>query len=710
MKNRTWHILKTYWKRPLILLLLIPLVTSFIALVLLGEGESRVQIAMRPHERGRVHHVFTELLPSEAEKNTSLETIPMLLKRMSAKQVQSLNMVCLHVGDPLPDLSVLPNLQYLRIHGFKFTQENIDHLCALPLLDALVIEQWELPPGALAQLGQKVSELEVLGLSLDKHQAELSHMTKVKLLAVNPLNASPDLIQHIAQLPNIETLTLVEPGPIVRSKNEHWQIIELSQKEINTLTAHPKLKEIYANWSERNPQYHLQLDALLPLRALPTSFSQNRLIAINLTVVASFVIFAIVALQLWAHLISPSAAVVPNYLQPHRNVGLGILIVGLLTYFLLLLRYGFALLPTLCIVLYFPSVCCLYSIALNSKNKVFATILIPLLFASFLLSAMFSSVLFELYASSCIWFFRNNLPVFTALVLLIEIVCIAGALNKLPLVTVLVNENSVFAPAYSFWDVERAQKRQMEQAVNSWLYRRMDAETKTLRYRGDSTLQMVSLWRSGNMFRARSLLGFIALMILFGLLIHLFRVWFLEEELFAQDLRWMNGLFSAPISIGIALPALIWWQRRNSMEAEFMRPVNRPNLIKQLHLALVIDHGIVLLGALAISGMLAYEGQRTLPELLCLMALDCVAGPLWMVGVNMSVFVCKESWKAVALMIGLYMFAFILVMLTAIADEELIESNLQSLIVLVVATVFAILAALGLNLMMHKAALRREWG
>tara|TARA_R100001143_G_C3294021_1_gene102552 strand:- start:362 stop:679 length:318 start_codon:yes stop_codon:yes gene_type:complete len=97
-------------------------------------------------------------------------------------------------------------------------------------------------------------------------------------------------------------------------------------------------------------------------------------------------------------------------------------------------------------------------------------------------------------------------------------------------------------------------------------------------------------------------------------------------------------------------------------------------------------------------------------ELFNLMLLVSIAAPLWILGTNATVLVFKRTWIIVGSMFALYTLAGTLV-ISIIAWQYQPGSNfIPDLQTMFVSTLMAIAGALCLNVLMYRAALKREWG
>ncbi|MFK7778573.1 MAG: hypothetical protein QM501_10765, partial [Gimesia sp.] len=668
--NQYKQILRTYWQRPLIVLLAVLSIPIFIFFVVGRTDGNVIQIGPRPHAPGRIESVYTVSKNIKHEDRKTLQTLSELLERVDPEEVTSLNIIRLHVDDPLPDLSPFQNLVYLDLGGFELTDANIDQICHLPKLDALVVNVTRLPTGAIQRFGQKVSELELLAFTLEAHLNEIPQMSKVKLLALHLTGASPDLIEHIVQVPQLQQLTLavsqnIEAIQRQSNKSQGWNYIDLNKKQIAQLRNHPTLKEVYADWFFMKRSRKFSESVFLPVRALPIIYSKSKIRAISGTMFAMALLFAILFIQLWGHFISPAAKVVPHYLIPHRRVAVGIFSAGVLLYWLALLRYDFGMLSSLSLVLFLPAICCFFLIAQLSKKVYLQWMAIPLIFSFLIFIPIFNESGFKAVASTAIWFLWGYMPILSLSIIAIETIFILWCLTNLRLITEFTNENYSSIPAFSPWDPERIKqiqwkRLQEKKQMNIFLWF-IDRGTTNLKYCGGSTLQMVHLWRQGNTFRPLMIVMLLLLMVFFGFLFNGIRCLITGAELFPENLRSLSNLLGMPCGIAIILPTAIWWQRRKSLDVESIKPVSRNNFVKQLYLSLALDHWLVLtcLIGLTATNFPLFNASSEKTQALSMLLLFGIAGPLWILGINSAVLAFKRSWVVALSMILLIVIPFV---------------------------------------------------
>ncbi|WP_339731007.1 hypothetical protein [uncultured Gimesia sp.] len=712
--NQYKQILKTYWQRPLVLLLVI-LLLPFLVYMAVGKVDGNViQIGPRPHAPGRIERVYVDSETPKRSEEKSLQTYTEFLEHVDPQDVIALNLIRLHVNDPLPDLSPFQNLVYLDLRGFELTDANVDQICQLPKLDALVINQHRLPGGALQRFGKKVSQIELLALTLEEHPDEISQMSNVKLLALHLFDAAPDILENVVQIPQLQQLTLsvsqnLEAHRGQSRKSQAWDYIDLNEQQIALLRNHPTLKEVYANWFYMDHVRKIKKSAFLPVRALPITYSNNKIQAISGVIFLMVILFSIVSLQLWAHFISPAARVVPHYLVPHRRVAVGIFSVGVLLFWFALLRYGFGMLPSLNLVLFSPAICCIFFIAQLSGKTYQKWLAVPMLISLFWLFPQFTNLGFKTIASTAIWFLWGQMPILSLTIIGIEIACIFWSITKLSAITDMVNETYNSVPAYSPWGSQRSKQIQWKKETRLFFWF-IDHGLTKLKYGGGSTWNMVHLWRQGNTFRPLGVLTFFLLVVVFGLLFQGMHCYFTGEELFPHNRSSLSVALGGPCGMAIVIPAIIWWQRRKSLELESMRPVSRNHFVKQLYLSLALDHWLAVICLIGLSVPRLFDAPGGKIEILGMLLLLGIAGPLWLIGISSSVLAFKRSWVIVLSFFVLSVLPFATLAPVAILNESNPVGGPEDVRLLIQMALIAIPAAIGLNVLMYYAALKREWG
>ncbi|QDV48080.1 hypothetical protein [Gimesia fumaroli] len=709
--NQYKQILKTYWQRPLVLLLMIFILSFFVYLAMGKTDGNVIQVGPRPHAPDRIERVYTDSDTPKPGEEKSIQTYTEFLEHVDPQDVVALNLIRLNVNDPLPDLSPFQNLVYLDLGGFELTDANVDQICQLPKLDALVVTQPRLPAGALQRFGKKVSQLELPALTLEKYPDEIPQMSNVKLLALHLFDAAPEILENVVQIPQLQQLTLSVNQNLEAHRRQSrtaqaWDYIDLNEQQIALLRNHPTLKEVYANWFYMDHVRKIKKSAFLPVRALPIMYSNNKIKAISGTIFSMVLLFSIVSLQLWAHFISPAARVVPHYLVPHRRVAVGIFSVGVFLFWFALLRYGFGMLPSLNLLLFSPAVCCLFVIAQLSGKTYQKWLTVPMVVSLFWFFLIFSNQGFKAIASTAIWFLWGQMPILSLIIIGIEIAFIFWSLTKLPAVTDMVNESYTSMPALSPWDSQRSKQFQWKKK-NRLFFWFIDHGITGLKYRGESTWNMVHLWRQGNTFRPLAVLTFFLLVVFFGLLFQGIRCYFTSEELFPHNRIPLSVIFGGPCGLAIIMPAITWWQRRKSLEVESMRPVSRNDFVKQLYLSLALDHW---LAVICLIGLSLFDAPRGVTEVLGMFLLFGIAAPLWLIGMSSSVLAFKRSWVIVLNIIGLLILPIAFFASIAVFNNSNTVGGPEDVQLLIQMALAAIAVAIGLNVLMYFATLKREWG
>lgn len=708
------QILKTYWQRPIVLLLSALFLSGWLTLVWGPTSGNVMRVGARPRKPGPSATVITGAVPPRADRARSIETFADLLERTDPAEIRSLYLTRVKPDDPLPDLRPFRNLVFLSLSGFELTTDEADRICQLPRLNGLTLVEPLLHKGVLERVGRKVSELELLSPALESHADEIPQMTQVKLLAVHLLNASPAFLEQITRLPALQQLTLLRSesaiinGPFPRRPQALDQI-DLSPEQLALLRDKPTLKEVYANWFLMRRLRGFTDATLLPVRAMPTTYSKYRVNAFRGAVFLSAILFGALALQLWAHFITPTARLTPDYLAPHRRLAVGILVAGTLLISLPLLRQEIGVLPALSLTLLLPALGSLFLMAQLSRKPFWQWASVPLVLLVVPFLTVFSNPLLKVNTVEVIWYLRGHLPWQALMIITGEVLCIAWLLIRFPVITEQVHEASDRLPAFSPWNQANSPERQGQQAGQS-LLKLFDPSPDKLQLSHRSIWQMAHLWRLGNAYRPRALLVVLIYVLFFGWLYQWLTSLLTGEPAISQSRPLVVSLFYFYSIIGILQPPLIWWQRRRSMASEALHPVSRTTLVKQLYLGLALDHSFLVTGLLIMLALQGFDLTSRMSEFCSLLLLVGLAAPLWIIGTNAAVIVFERAWIIVGSMFGLYLFAILSV---AAVLTWYLRSQVDSVhagLFLFIATFTAITIALGLNVLMYRAALKREWG
>ncbi|QDV19120.1 hypothetical protein Pan153_37830 [Gimesia panareensis] len=711
------QILKTYWQRPLVLLLSALFLSGWLMLVWGPTSGDVMRVGARPRKPGPSATVITGAVPPHADRAHSPQTFADLLERTDPAEIRSLYLSRLNDDDPLPDLRPFRNLVFLNLSGFELTADEAEQICQLPRLDSLELLEPMLHPGVLERVGRKVSQLELLSPALESHADEIPQMTQVKLLAVHLLNTSPAFLEQVTRLPVLEQLTLLPSegvvinGPFPRRPQTLDQI-DLSPEQLALLRDKPTLNEVYANWFLMRRLRGFTDGTLLPVRALPTTYSKYRVNAFRGAVFLTAILFGALALQLWAHFITPAARLTPDYLAPHRRLAVGILVAGTLLISLPLLRQELGVLPALSLTLFLPALGSLFLIAQLSRKSFWKWAAVPLVMLVVPFLTIFSNPVLKVNTAEVIWYLRGHLPWQALMIITGEVLCIAWLLIRFPVITEQVHEASATLPDFSPWNQANSPERQGQQSRQP-LLRLLDPSPDKLHLSHRSIWQMARLWRLGNAYRPRALLlPLLAYFLVFGLMFQGLTYLRTVEPAFSQPFPLVAILFSSFCGIGIFLPPLIWRQRLRSMASEALHPVSRTSLVKQLYLGLALDHCILVTGLLLLVILALYRFDLTAgsSESCCLLLLVGLAAPLWIIGTNAAVIVFQRAWIIVGSMFGLYVLAALSVAAVLTWYVRYQVDTVHAGLFLMIATFTAIVVALGLNVLMYRTALKREWG
>lgn len=717
--NQHYQILRTYWRRPLLLVLGAVFAVAYWFLAFSPMDEDEIDIAPSPEITTPWDGAYYVVRGRDTSNSVGewaeheFSTFAQFLEHVRDDEVRGL---VLYGEPPLPDLSRFRKMAGLRVGGYTLTMDEVDQICDLPELKMLHLSEMELPPGGLQRLGQKVSELEIPASLLLKHANEIPQMSKVKLLTVNVTEAGPDLLEIICQAPQLRQLTLINRNSELNydeltdelTWETEWIPIHLSEKQIAKIRHHPTLREIYADWSHVESEKEVNDETLLPVRALPLYYPSAKADAILKVALSMLVLFVILALQLRAQFVSPAAAVVPNYVKPHRRVAAGILTAGVLLLWLSLMRYEFSLLPSLALILVVPSVGGVVVRACLSGGRTLRRLMLLMMFCA-AFPVIYIVADFKMIASDAIWFLRGHMPVFTVSVIVIAVLAILWTLKTLPAITALANEEFATIPAFAFWYRDGIPAWQGKKSDYKVL-KHLDASIRGLHHQRRTSLQMAKLWRTGNAFRPVALLLFVGGIVLFRIAIEGIYALMNGEAIVMWNSGWVTGALATAIGLGVCLPAVVWLQRCQSLQAESLKPVDRRALRKQLYLALALDHWLVWIGLLGFIIVRDWERLGGVTSLTGARVLLGIAVGLWILGTNTTVFVYKRAWVVVGWMFAFY--AVVVVAMTPIMEWSLTDQSATAELARLYfgSAIIAVPAAIGLNVLMYRAMLRREWG
>lgn len=705
--DRYYQILKTYWRRPLILLLVVVFLLCFGNLAFMPMSNRLSDIYAEPEPVGKLQFVNSSVDEAQSATHSTdgQETLDGLLEKQNGKSIRSLCVTEQKDGDRLPDLTKVPNLGYLKLSGFDLTDDIVDQILRLPKLNSLELTSREIPAGALTKIGQHVTQLQIRSLGMEQHLDEIPKMSAVRLLTLEYENLSPELMEAITKIRHLQKLSLVPRGRKVSSQNGPL----LSPKILNSLRTHPTLKDVYADWPQMEQLHQIEVQPLLPVRSFPLHYSSEKRGAVGGAGIAICLFVVMLILQLWTQFMVPAAAVVPNYLRPHRHVAVALLSFGLLLIWLSLLRYGFDRLAITSVVLVASGIMSLYISMFMIENRLLKNWIAPIFIIACFTVPTLLMQFFSGYSSEFIWYMHGYMPRLATTVSLLSIMAIAGGFRRLGTVTNKVNEKFSSLPAFSPWDAKKMKALEGQQ-YNNWMIRLLDRGYQQLEYRSRSTLEMVSLWRKGNLLRPIHVLFFMIFVMLLSSVPQLLIRINAGEQLFSGNPTWIASAFAGPFGIGFMMPVIGWWQRSRSLESESLKPLSRGSLCKQLYLGLALDHWLAWIGLIGMLGYRAIEAPGGWVEMGGLLILLGVAAPLWIIGVSSSVLVFNRAWVVLASMIGLYTLVAVGMGFAIAFVGSAVPGSTKDMQILYLFAIVALIAAIALNRIMYKALLRREWG
>jgi len=345
MKSKLALILRTYWTRPLGL---IPgMMIVVLAATLFYQGAAR-RPDTSPIEPELIH-------PQKSLYVNAGDTQASLEQRWPA----GIRTITLTVSPdhPLPNLGRFSELQALKLSAHELDSEQFAQIAAISKLKSLLLHVSKIPPGALAELGSRLEELEIPSFMLLEHADELSSLTKLRLLRLDQTAVTAEMFAAVATIPNLKTLvlpvgTFVSVPQGLQSQNvTGYGELDIAEAALQPLIEHPHLREVYARWSARLEKNHSFLSAV---HAYPISYNRHQTRAVWLALLLMATVAAALFFQLAAQFLMSTAMVIPGYLGPHVLAAVLIVISGSILAVAGMLFCETSLLPALALALFYP--------------------------------------------------------------------------------------------------------------------------------------------------------------------------------------------------------------------------------------------------------------------------------------------------------------------------------------------------------------------
>lgn len=603
MISQLMHVFETYWRRPLCLLLAIPIL-AFAGMLLYSlctEDVSQRQIGPNPKFAGRF------------EIMTNGQFNPPIVpgKENEVRRVWVNGNVDAATFTP----NKLPQLEYLSWATQNVTLADAEFLLKFPHLHSLELACQQLSPGALVALGPQMIELQVPSFLLHAHLNELPALNQLTLLRTDQSQLSADTMAGIARIPNLRTLVLergmfcgMPAGLRMQNVNEFGEL-NIAPAALEPLTLHPHLQAVFADWSQRLTG---DRKLLASVHAYPASYRLKEVFANAPVFFMMLLVSALLVLQLGAQFLNPAAMVVPGYGRSHKLAAILIMVVSSSLCLLGLTSNGISILPAVAITLLSPAVisaliCCIHFTP-NTTARRYA--FYPLLKVMAILSiAAFAFVVVNLlisvpppmYLGMRTWFFAGHYPFATACIVCAELGILSYVALKLERLALDVLETN---PAMIGFSISQLTAKQgvSRSGEGGWQLWGMDPRGRDLSYHGGLFWKQVLLLRSGNPYRPFQFQ--LVYLVVMGLMFPVFHYTFgninRPEANPFQDIRsfiWSNT--GQLVVMTLVIPISLWFRRRKSMEMEFCRPVDRQELSRQLFVGLAIDQSFAIIPAIA---------------------------------------------------------------------------------------------------------------
>jgi hypothetical protein len=698
MKPQLYQVFRTYWQRPVLLLLGVGILLSLIGVYSFGlfRGSNEYVAPSRPIPSQYAHVQLSELEVYDAQAGTSQWTE--ILGR--AKSIRTLD-IRKDSDSELPDLFPFVNLEAISLVG-EFSQSEIDQVAELKNLNTfsfLETPALELPQGTFTKLGKRIRHLESSDHGLLAHKNELKDLVNLHSLYLQKSSEDvnfDELLEVISLIPDLRTIVF-NPQYLVRTR-----------EALAPLKKHPSLRNVYAQLSFIPDAEQKKINIDSPVRFLSLTYSSNRLFAIKIAQIVSVLISIILGIQLKSQFSSPYAQTVPNYIGLHRFTAISIFVSLTAVTVLGLILNGVPVLPALALVYWIPGCFALIVLATFNGQKWMAFVTAPLGII-IMTPLMFGAIILETFPSDGIWFLEGKLYTMTLTILAIEFISIRAIFIKLSTIHRTVNEKFAVMPSLE-WKPNQANQL-ARNADRHPLFRFLDKSTTGLSHHNNSTWQLIQLWRKGNIFRPGIFLLFFVPVLFFATIVFGLILNGPSSGLSLQTIEMaLFGGMTQFVGIGLVLPFMSWYQRTKYLEADSLRPADRKSFVKQLFLAYAVDHWIVwLAGIAALVYFLIFPNNGDLSVTLWLAPI-LPAAAIWLFGAGTSVFAYKNHWVAGIAGVIWAVLPVIGIIILAIIVEGYNLPETQQVQTISFAAIAMIPAGLLLVYRMHHRALNREWG
>ncbi|PQO42076.1 hypothetical protein [Blastopirellula marina] len=691
MNAQIAQVLRTYYRRPLVLLLAAVALLLAVILLLLGMYRTMGGLSIAPGFSfwGNRSLFVSNITPYDTQSNPPLE------------------IDYLHVNDwgsdPPVDLTPFQNATILQYSSDDFTSERLREIDSMEKLDALSLRVNTLPADTFAVLGPKLTTLQIPSRLLSEHADELTQLDRLTLLRIERSALDEATMSVVAKIPNLQTLVLTHsvadsyaPKNSLPSKPLTWDPAAFAP-----LRNHPNLNAIFVDWFYPESRTIAELPGVVLYHAT-TSWQRDYSLYVALFLSAAISI--LVTLQIWVHFTSQHSVIIPGYHRPHQVVAVSILLGGSLVVSLLLWHAEVAWLPALALALGLPALLIPILVGMQSPARHLRAVSI---FLSMVAGVMIwipwmITKASPTMAGEAVWFFEGKLWLWTAALLLLEGVLLVIGISSLPKLARQAYERSAIHPGLSPWDPQ--QKKRTAYGATWWWMKFWDLKSFPSLADG-SFWQKAKLWRLGN--------GYRPLLVTFAMGLTFFVIALVLGFLSQRSITQQPIFYSFTIQFGVMLmimPLPIWYKRCSRLQIESLRPVGRSDMTRQLFGALAADQLWALPILVVAMGFSLYQFMESYPvRPWAMLPLPFILW-LWFYSLGTSVFTIRRVWVLATYIVTMSVISFVIPIttLTVMAVNEVsfdaiaqmgyvFDLGLLAAAVIVVRTTY-------------QRAVNREWG
>ena len=691
MNAQIGQVLRTYYRRPLVLLLAVVALLLAVILLLIGMSRTMDGISIAPGFSfwGNRSLFISNSTPFDAQRDPPLE------------------IDYLHVNDwgvdPPADLTRFQNTTILEYSCDDFTPERLQEIASMEKLHALSLTVNTLPADTFAVLGPKLNTLEIPARLLREHADELAQLDRLTLLRIDRSALDEATMSVVAKIPNLKTLVLTHavvdsyaPKNTLPSVPLNWNPVAFAP-----LRNHPNLSAIFVDWYYPESRTIAELPGVVLYQATTT---QQLTYSLYVALFLSAAIAILVTLQIWVHFTSQHSVIIPGYHRPHQVVAASILLGGSLVASLLLWHAEVAWFPALALALGIPSLLIPILVGMQSSSRQLRAVstFLSMVAGIFIWIPWLITMASPTMAGEAVWFFEGKLWLWTAALLLLEGVMLTIGISSLPKLARQAYERSAIHPGLSPWDPQ--QKKRTTHEATWWWMKYWDL--KSFPSLADSSFwQKAKLWRLGN--------GYRPLLVTFAMGLTFFVIALIPGFLSQRSFTQQPIFYSFTIQFGVMLmimPIPIWYKRCGRLKTESLRPVGRSDMTRQLFGALAADQLFALPILVAAMGITLYQFSQQFPyRPWAMLPLPFVLW-LWFYSLGTSVFAIRRAWVLVAYIVTMSVISFV-IPITTLTVMAVYDVSFDAIAQLGYVFDLALLAAAVIIVRTtYQRALAREWG